>query len=278
MEKFLEVLEPKAHSSGQREFIREAGHEGYDLHSWGVLDSVLKMISDPKEILQNPQRFMSYFISPEPPIENLRKTANEISFDVPLMADQYPRVTTYLIAAFEGLPRYAGKPLATCKWEGITITVSWQSSMEFSSAETERPQISPQLLEEVIEDLQQSQKDLEHKNRELQQRNEELMQAYRDLEGSTQDRPALATVDESTWRDLSAQSEDSAQAIVQNLSRLHDYMVRAQQLVTLLGAHSKNKTQVQEALRRVDWEYVKGQYPRTISESVEFIRAWQKKR
>jgi hypothetical protein len=61
----------------------------------------------------------------------------------------------------------------------------------------------------------------------------------------------------------------------QNLARLHDYMVRAQQLITMLASQGKMTPEVKEAMRRVDWEYVKTQYPKTISDSMDALRGLQ---
>lgn len=62
----------------------------------------------------------------------------------------------------------------------------------------------------------------------------------------------------------------------QNLARLHDYMVRAQQIITILSASTKNPQALKEVIRRLDWENVKLQYPRAISELVETLRSLQK--
>jgi hypothetical protein len=81
----------------------DAGHSTPKKKVWGVLDSVLRMMPRPQEIFQQPEKFLGYFISPEPPVENIVRTENGISFDIPLPAEQYPLVTTYLKSAFEAL-------------------------------------------------------------------------------------------------------------------------------------------------------------------------------
>ena len=47
----------------------------------GVLDSVLRMLPRPHEILNQPERF-SYFISPGPPADNIKRSSNSIEFDL----------------------------------------------------------------------------------------------------------------------------------------------------------------------------------------------------
>ncbi|MBO9668061.1 MAG: hypothetical protein J7501_14770, partial [Bdellovibrio sp.] len=51
-----------------------------------------------------------------------------------------------------------------------------------------------------------------------------------------------------------------------------DYMVRAQQLITMLAAQGKATPAVKEAMRRVDWEFVKTEYPRTVFKSMELVK------
>ena len=53
-------------------------------------------------------------------------------------------------------------------------------------------------------------------------------------------------------------------------------MVRAQQLVTMLASQSKMTAGSKEALRRVDWDFVKAQYPKIILDSIETIRTLKK--
>ena len=65
--------------------------------------------------------------------------------------------------------------------------------------------------------------------------------------------------------------------VAQNLSRLHDYMVRAHQLVTLLTAGQKQTPGIKEAFRRVDWDIVKDQYPQIILESIETLKKINRK-
>lgn len=101
MENLLEAALRLPLKSDTGNVLQRAGHNGPELRAWGVLDSVLRMMPRPQEIFNQPEQFLSYFISPKPPIENLRRWDMGISFDLPLPAEQYPLVTTYLKAAFE---------------------------------------------------------------------------------------------------------------------------------------------------------------------------------
>lgn len=277
MESFLEmVLRLPLKRDGN--VLQRAGHEGPSLRAWGVLDSVLRMMPRPQEIFNQPEQFLSYFISPKPPIENLRRDQTSISFDLPLPAEQYPLVTTYLKAAFESLPVYVGQPPAICEWTGISIKLNWSTQQNSIFKENVGHQVSPALFQSLIEDLQRTQReredlqkyvgDLEDKIRNFEkQKVKEKAQAQADAG----QKPSLISTEE-TLPQLNFDSETPAYNLNQNLARMHDYMVRAQQLITMLAAQNKMTPAVKEAMRRVDWEHVKTQYPRTVFESMELVK------
>lgn len=268
MEAFLERLALK------EEVLVRAGHRTPKNRVWGVLDSVLRMMPQPQEIFQQPEKFLSYFISPEPPIENLERLSSGLSFDIPLPAEQYPLVTTYLKAAFESLPVYVGKTEAHCEWNDIHFKIEWSSSQQtiLNDDDAER-NISPQLMQDIIRQLQQSGRELEEKNRELQRRNEELMRKVQS------EVTMEAKLDRAVVQQDFSQFEFMKQPVhqvAQNISRLHDYMVRAHQLVTLLTAGQKQSAGIKAMFHRVDWEIVKDQYPKIILESLATLRELNK--
>ncbi len=264
MEAFLERLDLTTRT------LISAGHNTPKNRVWGVLDSVLRMMPQPQEIFHQPEKFLGYFISPEPPIENLNRQSSGLSFDIPLPAEQYPLVTTYLKAAFESLPVYIGQSAAHCQWKDIHFQIDWPTQQQSILSEESNRQISPQLMQDVIRQLQDSSKDLEEKNRELQRRNEELLRlAQNALPGETS--AELRGVIKQDFSQFEFMKRPVHQ-VAQNLSRLHDYMVRAHQLVTLLTAGQKQTPGIKEAFRRVDWEIVKNQYPQIILESLETLK------
>ncbi|MFS4459631.1 hypothetical protein [Bdellovibrio sp. HCB2-146] len=279
MENLLEAALRLPLKSDSGNVLQKAGHEGPELRAWGVLDSVLRMMPRPQEIFNQPEQFLSYFISPKPPIENLRRTDMGISFDLPLPAEQYPLVTTYLKAAFESLPVYVGQPPAQCEWEGITLNLNWSTQQSTMISESVGHQVSPELFQSLIDDLQRTQReredlqkyvtDLEEKIRGYEKQS--LVKAAQNTEAATTEKATL-WAHESPLSHLDFDSETPSYVLSQNLARLHDYMVRAQQLITMLAAQGKMTPAVKEAMRRVDWEFVKAQYPRTVLESMEVIK------
>ncbi len=262
MEAFLERLHLNTST------IVQAGHRTPKNRVWGVLDSVLRMMPQPQEIFMQPAKFLGYFISPEPPIENLTRLSSGLSFDIPLPAEQYPLVTTYLKAAFESLPLYVGQSAAHCEWADIRMKLDWPSAQQSIMAEESNRQISPQLMQDVIRQLQESSKDLEEKNRELQRRNEELQRLAQSTAAADGELREVVRQDFSEFEFM----KRPVHQVAQNLSRLHDYMVRAHQLVTLLTAGQKQTPGIKEAFRRVDWEIVKNQYPQIILESLDTLK------
>lgn len=270
MEAFLETISRMNWARVEGSIMIEAGHAGPRNYAWGVLDSVLRMMPRPQEIFHQPDRFLSYFISPEPPIENLVRDEQSVSFDLPLPAEQYPLVTSYLKAAFEALPLYTGGERARCEWTGIHLKIHWPTSQNTMFANDPGHQISPDLLQSVIDDHQRLLRELEDKNREIQRKDEELLVMRRD-------RPVQEDVFvEAALESLAVGAPATTHGISQNLARLHDYMVRAQQLITVLsGLAKKNEPGVKEVLRRLDWDHVKSQYPRVITESMESLRRLQ---
>lgn len=263
MEAFLERL------ALPTETLIQSGHRTPKNRVWGVLDSVLRMMPQPQEIFQQPEKFLSYFISPEPPIENLERFETGLSFDIPLPAEQYPLVTTYLKAAFESLPVYIGQTEAQCTWADIHFKIEWSSAqVSILNEENSQRNISPQLMQDVIRQLQQSSRELEEKNRELQRRNEELLHLAQQTSQDQIQSRQLVQQDFSQFEFM----KKPVHQVAQNLSRLHDYMVRAHQLVTLLTAGQKQSAGIKEAFRRVDWEIVKSQYPQLILESLDTLK------
>lgn len=247
-----------------------AGHTTPKRKVWGVLDSVLRMMPRPQEIFQQPEKFLSYFISPEPPVENIMRTETGISFDIPLPAEQYPLVTTYLKSAFEALPMYVGLDAGNSRWQMMHFELDWPATQQ--SILTDEPhQVSPQLMQDVITQLQNSSRELEEKNRELQRRNEELLRfPVGNLKKSE------VQISSQNFSEFDFMKKPVHQ-VAQNLSRLHDYMVRAHQLVTLLTAGQKQSAGIKEAFRRVDWEIVKNQYPQIILESLATLKTLNRK-
>ncbi len=257
--------------------LTEIGHATAKIRSWGVLDSVLRMMPRPQEIFNQPEKFLSYFISPAPPVGAVVRAENSVKFDVPVSADLYPLTTNYLRAAFESLPVFVGQGLAQCSWSGITLEFSWSAPEANLFGEDLGHQISPELLQSIVVSLEKHQRELEEKNRDLQLRNEQLLKAHAEMEEKLQLHPqtALMPVESPAALGTACPLVDSevADYLKQEISRLSDYMVRASQLVTLLVAQDRMSPQVKTAMKRVDWEKVQSQYPQVVQHCREVLES-----
>ncbi len=255
--------------------LKEVGQSCYKSRSWGVLDSVLRMVQNPQDILTQPSRFFSYFISPEPPILVLEREQNRFSCELPISSEQYPHVTKYLAYSFEAIPGYVGKPFAHSTWQGSVFTIQWTNEQENLFQESElQSQLSPQLMQSIVDSLESGQKRLEDKNRQLVEKNAELEQAQKriselyNLQLDVEKNKAKKQL----AHDVLSKLNFPLGKVSQNLMRIQDYMVRASQLVQILSNESKSKNQVTNVLKKVDWDRIYVQFPFLIQDCNQNIR------
>lgn len=263
VEEFLQSVESKFSNTLKEEnLIQAVGHNSKELKAWGVLDSVLRMMERPQDTFTQPQRFISYFISPAPPIANFVKKADTVKFDLPISFEEYPSVCTYMVAALEVLPMFMGGQLAEAKWKGTQISISWsQQQASFSAGEVQTRVLAPQFVEDLMETLEKTEKALEEKSRELERIKQENSAA---AQSQTQDLERWFRI----YRSFNRYS--------QQVAKLHDYFTRSKQLVTLLIAQERMSPQVKEAMKRVNWDLVQEQYPEVIDSLLKDFELEQK--
>lgn len=250
-------------------YFREVGRQCESLRSWGVLDSVLKMMESPLDIYGQPNRFISYFISPEPPIGAWKNEGDKISFQLPVLAQQYPYITQYLSGALEGLPSYMRQPLSHVTWEESCVSVQWRDQQEslLGQEDLQMRQFNPQWVRTMMESLEKHQKQLEHRqasesthfngatsasfSAELNSLQNSLKEAHHGLEKMLAD--ILTTKND--------------------FLKLHDYFARSQQLITFLIHSGRKSKQVDEAMRRMDWAHVQSSYDSMVEQACDRILA-----
>ena len=127
MERLLHFVDLQMATHSTEDFIQNSGHAVSQLRTWGALDSVLRMVSDPKDSLAKPQNFLSYFIDPKPPVAKVFKTEEGMSFEIPIERDQYPLCNRFLMSAIEALPTFLGKDPFKAKWTSNLIEIHWSS-------------------------------------------------------------------------------------------------------------------------------------------------------
>lgn len=276
MESFLQVAtnfyQVEKSSGNLSELV---GHECLNLHSWGVLDSVLRMMAKPQDIYLHPERFLSYFISPTPPLLSLNPQVSDgaeverSAFEISISSFDYPLTTKYLQAALEALPTFFGRENAHVKWSGKVIDINWETKQNslFETAELER-NVNPDLVETLMKSLEKKQKELEVKNRELLEKNKLLEEAQKKLESQYKERvysEKLSTLSELA-SSIAHEINNPLAYVMSNMMRINDYFIRAQQLITILIGQDRLTPPVQEAMRRTDWSLVQKDFPEIVKE------------
>lgn len=280
MESLLQMIEADYGRGTHNDdsLITAVGHQCKDLRAWGVLDSVLRMVQTPKDLFAQPERFLSYFVSPAPPVGEMRRGPDFVSFVLPVSEMQFPLVTNYLRAALEALPTYINKPMANVRWDESRVHISWsehQASL-FGEAQSTELSLHPELVRNILMNLESSQRELEEMKKSLLAKEQEI----EELKAVQKQAAPAAPVTESV--DLSVLAQGVGQEItppvagvLNELYRIGDYMARGQQLITLLIGQGRQTPQVQEAMRRVDWSFVAGEGPKVIKRAIEGLQSVQ---
>lgn len=264
MENLLRVIDQEYGKDPRAEgaLMELVGHFSKDLRSWGVLDSVLRMVQTPKDLFAQPERLLSYFISPAPPVGEMRRETSSVSFVLPVSEMQFPLVTSYLRAALEALPTYINKPMANVTWENSRVRIVWLENQVSLFSEEQNADLSlhPELLRNILHNLETSQKELEEMKLALIEKENEIEKLRGEQRAGAYAKTKPVIADKATSARLPE--------ILHDLYRLGDYFARSQQLITLLIGQGRGTPQVREAMRRVDWEYVALEGPQTISRTV----------
>lgn len=241
MEEFLQLASSRYfEATGKIEALIEAGHMCHEMRSWGVLDSVLKMMTQPVAILKQPAKFLSYFMSPEPKVKNLKHTDLALSFELDFAAEEIPLTSLFLSAAFESLPCYVGANPARVSWRGQEFFLTWsEEDQDVADYDLKSRGLSAEIVDAVVDSLQVQQREIELKSKELAQKKST---SFESLDFEKVQRHVV-----------------TMQA---KFLRFRDYFSRAQQLVTLLSGLASNQSAVREVMRRLDWQMILDETPR----------------
>lgn len=251
VESFFEAVERELGANIPDALATVVGHQCYELRAWGVLDSVIRMMPRSQDLFLQPERFISYFVSPAPPLANIVRGHDRVEFSIPISNFEYPHTAEFLRAAMEALPKYLGKEEATVVWAQNKVSIKWADQQKSMLTEgDQQPNYKPELVQGLMTALDESQKQIETLTAQLS-------------ESSSQ----TTTLSEDKKKELKAYVVKTRG----HLLRLSDYLVRSQQLVTLLVGQDRMNKQVQEAMRRVDWDYVKSQSNHVAQEVVDLL-------
>lgn len=260
VEKFIAAMDREFGPMFQEGLPTMVGHHCHELRSWGVLDSVIKMMQKPQDLFLQPHRFISYFVSPAPPVGNVKRGEDSISFELPISNHDFPLVSEFIRSALEVLPCYLGRNQAQASWDEGHIQISWSNSQsDLLNEEDLSPNYKPELVQNLMQALDESQRQVEELRSQLS------------TGESVRPQPILAT-DTEFVQGLRAHLA----RVRGHMMRVSDYLVRSQQLVTLLVAQGRMDRQVQEAMKRVDWDYVKTQSPQVAQETADLLTEFER--
>ncbi len=251
--------------------IQLIGHSSLELNSWGTLNSVLKMMQKPQDVFVQPERFISYFVSPPPPIGGLKKYEDHIAFELPISTDEFPFVTEYLRSCIEALPCFMNQEMAHVTWTGTRIEVNWSSRQaNFFDTSDSGHNINPEFMQSLVVALEKSEKSLKEKITEASENQLEIQRLQVEIENLRSSNFSMSKNQDVTVP-LAPRKRERLKTRVSSLrgevSRISDYLARAQQLVTLLVAQDRMNPQVKEAMRRVDWKKVVKTYPEILDQA-----------
>jgi hypothetical protein len=260
VEKFIASMDREFGSIFHDSLPKLVGHECHELRSWGVLDSVIKMMQKPQDLFLQPHRFLSYFVSPAPPVGNVVREDESISFDLPISNQEFPCVTEFLRSALEVLPCYLGRNPAQVLWQQTRLKISWSESQnDLLKEEDLTPNYKPELVQNLMEALEESQRQIEDLRNQLS------------MSGEGEKAQPIPSTDTEFVQGMRTYLTRARG----HMMRLSDYLVRSQQLVTLLIGQNRMDRQVQEAMRRVDWDYVKAQSSQVAQETADLLTEFE---
>lgn len=265
MEQFLQEIAIYIGCDDCENYFREIGQNNFELRAWGVLDSVLKMVESPKDIFSQPDRFLSYFLSPHPEIKVVSLADQSVSIQLSKEPTAL-NVLAYIMGAVEGLPCYMGLPVARIDQADDNYLIVWSNDQEslFDEEEKKRRQFHPEIVHSVMQSLHDHQKSVEEKSLSSQ--------ATGSLDSDDFEKLVSREVEKRMQSIVSQQQQmDEVFFKVKNdFYKMYDYFVRAQQLVTLISSTAR-KASVREAMRRVDWEHVQKEFPVMVESACDSI-------
>lgn len=257
LERFLKTLDQLHGSNVNSCLISDVGKKSHELRAWGVLDSVLKIMQNPNDIYMQPERFISYFISPAPPLAKIHKTKDSISFELPIFAEEYPCSSTYLKNAIESLPAYIGKQPASVTWKQNLMQINWSEDQGTLWLEEDPgSHVKPELVRTMAASLEVYQKDLEKRNEEIAFKDQEIDRLKADINNLLRTPIAGRKYSGVDSAEVPHEQEKRLSEIKSHLLLMNDYLSRAQQLITLLVGQGRNEAQVKMAMKRVGWDQV----------------------
>ena len=267
MESFLSEMKGFLKLQDARGRFREMGQNNFELRTWGVLDSVLKMLESPKEIFSRPDRFLSYFLTPHLQLEIKKHKDNQVEFCLERKWEA-PLVFSYLMGALEGLPKYMGlSPARIIEKEESCFQILWSGGVQepslFNEQEEKRRQLHPEIVHSVIQSLVENLGDRQQKGN-LKNEDHIIHEAFEKMVAVEVEKRMIH------WMEKKKDFHRTFVKIKDDFYKMYDYFVRAQQIIALISP-SARKASVREAMRRVDWDHVQEEFPKMVENTCDSI-------
>ncbi|MBI2026833.1 MAG: hypothetical protein HYS98_03380 [Deltaproteobacteria bacterium] len=230
--------------------IYHIGVQSPGLGAWGVLDSVFRMIGEPKLIYHQSRKFISYFYKNVfVRLSQKEEHALEVEFDSSLDALD----VQYLQGALAGIPEYWNLgPAEIEKKSSHACHLVWQPKPGLFGDLKIPTHRSPRLIQEAVDKLEEQNEKLEKTNRELKEANRKLKDKMKE---SVQTEKMSSIGQLATG--IAHEINNPLSFIMGNVSRVREYGMKLFQVLDLYEQlaqelPAEKTTRMDRILRKID--------------------------
>ncbi|MBK9293153.1 MAG: GHKL domain-containing protein [Oligoflexia bacterium] len=223
-----------------------------NLSALGALDNVFKMMTDgAQSYYSRIDRYLSYFLAPQPIYNELERTPSLVKFEFPIERAQFPNVFDFLIATLEVLPKYTGHGASQVKLSQLNIVeISWETKQQSLFEEgTEGRVLNPKLVEQMSVLLQDSERKIE----ELKLENKRLADRLKEQIGTH----SLAVLAAGVAHEIN----NPLSFVTSNITRFKEYFEVLKQVAS--------QTPSENFKKQFDLDFILSETPLMLQESLE---------
>ena len=256
---------------------------------WGVLDSVFRMIGEPKLIYHQAKKFGAYFYkNADLKVIDKKDLSVTIHFEGENLNHSDIK---YLKGALAGVPQYWDLPHANLRGQpGNIVEFSWDPKPGFFGQNEVRTALSPKLIQDAIDQLEHTRILLEKKNSELESRNLSLREANRRLKEITKEKAQSEKImtDGQHAIKIVQEMQEPISTVVQNVNRLREYLTSSLTIINWYEQFSDIFQQDdEEELKRfqkkldglkeqLEISYIKEEFPKILGDSLDKLNKIRK--